>query len=368
MALDFIAGCFGGCAGVIVGHPFDTIKVHLQTQDHRNPQYRGTFHCLKTIVARDSVRGLYRGMASPMSGVAFVNAIVFGVYGNVQRRTEDPNTLRSHFLAGAAAGLAQSLVCSPMELIKMRLQLQSESSLGGRVKFKGPLSCLLHIWHHEGLRGVYRGLGITAARDLPGFSSYFVSYEMMTRTTPNPSAFHTLMAGGMAGIFSWLCTFPIDVVKSRIQADESKYKGIMDCIVKSYRSEGLAFLSRGLASTIIRAFPMNAACFLVVSWILNLARKHDSTDKSVQIQISAADETLPIVNHIPQIFIKRHDPLHQQECHHRHRTIRNYVVLAAFQEAICDDEITELINDTFEAHNEGYYLWDTRPSISDLTD
>ncbi|GAB0089108.1 mitochondrial basic amino acids transporter [Sergentomyia squamirostris] len=361
MALDFLAGCLGGCAGVLVGHPFDTVKVHLQTQDHRNPQYRGTFHCLRTIAARDSIRGLYRGMTSPMSGVAFVNAIVFGVYGNVQRRTEDSHSLKSHFMAGSAAGLAQSVVCSPMELIKTRLQLQSESSLGKRVKFKGPLDCLLHIWRHEGLRGVYRGLGITAARDIPGFSSYFVSYEIMTRINSNPSAFHTLMAGGLAGIFSWICTFPIDVVKSRIQADESKYKGVVDCIVKSYRLEGISFLSRGLASTLIRAFPMNAACFLVVSWTLNLARKPESMDAHVELRIAAPGEPLPIMKPVPDIFIKRHDSFHQHEAHHRHYTIRNFVNLAAFQEAICDDEITELVNDTFEAHNEGYYLWDTGP-------
>ncbi|XP_055684510.1 mitochondrial basic amino acids transporter [Lutzomyia longipalpis] len=369
MALDFVAGCLGGCAGVLVGHPFDTVKVNLQTQDYRNPQYRGTFHCLRTIVARDSVRGLYRGMASPMAGVAFVNAIVFGVYGNVQRRTENPNSLISHFMAGSAAGLAQSIVCSPMELIKTRLQLQTEASPGGRVKFKGPLDCLLHIWRHEGLRGVYRGLGITAARDLPGFSSYFVSYELMTRKTPNPSAFHTLMAGGLAGTFSWICTFPLDVVKSRIQADEKLYKGIADCVVKSYRAEGISFLTRGLASTLIRAFPMNAACFLVVSSILNFSRRQETQGGSLQLQITPPTEVLPIVSYAPQIFIRRHDPLHHHETRHRNRTIRNFVVLAAFQEAICDDEITELINDTFEEHNGGYYLWDTGTCLSSsLTD
>lgn len=116
MALDFAAGCLGGCAGVIVGYPFDTVKVHLQTQDYRNPLYKGTLDCFRKIIAKESVRGLYRGMSSPMAGVAAVNAIVFGVYGNVQRRTANPDSLYSHFLAGNAAGLAQSFICSPMEL------------------------------------------------------------------------------------------------------------------------------------------------------------------------------------------------------------------------------------------------------------
>lgn len=45
-----------GCAGVVVGYPLDTIKVHIQTQDFRNPKYTGTWHCFRTILARDSVK------------------------------------------------------------------------------------------------------------------------------------------------------------------------------------------------------------------------------------------------------------------------------------------------------------------------
>lgn len=121
---------------------------------------------MKTIIARDSIRGLYRGISSPMAGVAFVNAIVFGVYGNVQRYSENPNSMYSHFMAGSIAGLAQSVVCSPMELAKTRLQLQE--SMNAHTKHSGPISCLKHIWKYEGYRGVFKGLGITAARDLPG--------------------------------------------------------------------------------------------------------------------------------------------------------------------------------------------------------
>lgn len=92
---------------MLVGHPFDTIKVHLQTQNPKNPLYRGTFHCFQSIIAKDSFRGLYKGISSPMGGVALVNAIIFGVYGNIQRRSSDPDSIKSHFLAGSAAGLAQ---------------------------------------------------------------------------------------------------------------------------------------------------------------------------------------------------------------------------------------------------------------------
>lgn len=55
MALDFLAGCAGGVAGVLVGHPFDTVKVRLQVQNVEKPQYRGTLHCFQTIIKQESV-------------------------------------------------------------------------------------------------------------------------------------------------------------------------------------------------------------------------------------------------------------------------------------------------------------------------
>lgn len=277
---------FLGCAGVIVGHPFDTIKVHLQTQDARNPVYRGTLHCLKSLVAKNGVGGLYRGISSPLAGVAAINAIVFGVYGNVQRRATDPDSLKSHFFAGAAAGFAQSAFCSPMELAKTRIQLLGHGN---------PLKCLKDIHAVEGLKGVFKGLPITVLREVPGFSTYFVTYELLTRKNDDVpvSTVRMLFAGGFAGTASWILTYPIDVVKSRLQADgmvgPAKYLGALDCLKKSISSEGYGFLTRGLTSTILRAFPTNAACFTVVTWTYRLAtgstlfQQNNSTDEDYDL-------------------------------------------------------------------------------------
>lgn len=357
MALDFAAGCLGGCAGVVVGYPFDTIKVHLQTQDHRNPMYRGTLDCFRKIIAKESVRGLYRGMSSPMTGVAAVNAIVFGVYGNVQRNTTDPDSLYSHFLAGTAAGLAQSFICSPMELVKTRLQLQ-ENLPKGAFKFSGPLDCTRSIWRKEGFRGVFRGLGITAARDMPGFSSYFVSYELMVRSVANPSPFHILMAGGLAGTFSWLCTFPIDVVKSRLQADgmtgKPQYNGIVDCLRKSYAQEGLSFLSRGLASTLLRAFPMNAVCFLVVSYVMKFF-----DEPSVNLELNAVEPLLLVQQPAGAVKVtlnKRHHEIHDNHVLNiKHNTFRFLSFLGGFHEAVCCAEMDELAHDLHLNEDGGQY-------------
>lgn len=366
----------------MVSHPLDTIKVHLQTQDAKNPLYRGTFHCLKTIIAKDSVRGLYRGMSSPLGGVAFVNAIVFGVYGNVQRITDNPESLKSHFLAGSAAGLIQSFVCSPMELAKTRLQLQE--NFPKATKYKGPLHCLGDIWKKQGLRGVFKGLSITAFRDVPGkvasllaefksfslffsmslgFSSYFVSYEVMMSCVQHPTAVHTLMAGGLAGTFSWLVSFPVDVVKSRLQADgmsgHPQYSGIRDCMRKGYQAEGLSFYTRGLCSTLLRAFPMNAACFLVVSWTLKFAenfRLNVNIQQSQPLVIMSSQHT-PVAGPHTGHHFKFHED-HHEHSRRRSHLIKSLLFFGAFSEAVCSAEIVELANDLYDDHY-SYYDFNT---------
>jgi solute carrier family 25 (mitochondrial carnitine/acylcarnitine transporter), member 20/29 len=147
--------------------------VTLQTQDFRNPMYKGTYDCIKKIIQRDSIKGLYRGLSSPMASISVLNAIVFGVYGNVQRNTSNPDSILTHFYAGSAAGIAQTVICSPMELVKSRLQVQNDMP-NATVKHKGPVECMKYIYKNEGFRGVFKGYGITVARDFPG--KFYIFY------------------------------------------------------------------------------------------------------------------------------------------------------------------------------------------------
>lgn len=303
----------------------------MQTQDFQRPKYTSTVDCITKLVRQGSVGGLYRGISSPLTGVAFINAIVFGVYGNVQRHSSDPNSLQMHFVAGSAAGLIQSVICSPMELAKTQLQLQCNN--GGKPKFNGALHCLQHIAKVEGIRGIFKGLGITAMRDVPGFSSYFVSYEMMMRRRESPGMFYTLMAGGLAGVASWVCVIPLDVIKSRLQADgvnghARQYNGMMDCWRKSFRQEGWSFLTRGLGSTLIRAFPMNAVCFLVVSTVMKYFGNNELRIPECLTRIMANPNDMQL---------------------HRSATIQGLLYIGAFSEAVCSTEITDIANDIFDS-------------------
>lgn len=81
-----------------------------------------------------------------------------------------------------------------------------------------------------------------------------------------------LVAGGFAGIASWMIATPLDVVKSRVQMaglKQRENRGVLDCMVSSARQEGLGVFCRGLTINSARAFPVNAVTFLTYEYLLH---------------------------------------------------------------------------------------------------
>lgn len=239
-------------------------------------------------------------MAAPLVGMAFVNAIVFGVQGNLMKVME-PNLMNS-FLAGMVSGAAQSVICGPAELIKLRMQMQRNPTklfawhaASTPQVYRDPLDAVRKIYRKNGIfRGIYKGFHITLWREVPGFAVYFASYDFMCQyLSSNPEAVLTYddlspltlcVTGGVSGIVAWMVSYPFDVVKSRIQVDgmfgDVKYQGILDCCRKSYRESGGKVFFRGLNSTLIRAFAVNAATFPTVALVLRYYKSNSSSEQS----------------------------------------------------------------------------------------
>lgn len=111
VTVDFFAGCVGGVASILFTYPMDLVKSRLQVQQHG--RFRGVLHCLSQTVKEESVVGLYRGIGSPLSGVAIYTSINFGVYAASMKVIGDAQRgLRKTFLSGVCAGLVTSLVKS----------------------------------------------------------------------------------------------------------------------------------------------------------------------------------------------------------------------------------------------------------------
>ncbi|NWT58840.1 S2548 protein, partial [Erythrocercus mccallii] len=273
-----------GIASVVAGHPLDTVKTRLQA----GQGYGNTFKCVLTVYRNESLSGFFKGMSFPLASIGIYSSVVFGVFSNTQRflsqlRHGDPAaapSLTDMTLASIVAGVISVGIGTPVELVKIRLQMQTQpytkanvkvnSTVPGSPVYRGPIHCLRTILQKEGITGVYRGNVAMLLRDVPGYCAYFIPYAMFCDwITPagsiSPNPFSIWVAGGVAGAVSWAVCTPMDVVKSRLQADgvyQNQYKGILDCMLKSYQNEGLKVFCRGLFVNTVRGFPSSAAMFL----------------------------------------------------------------------------------------------------------
>uniref|UniRef100_V9L626 Mitochondrial carnitine/acylcarnitine carrier protein n=1 Tax=Callorhinchus milii TaxID=7868 RepID=V9L626_CALMI len=273
---NLCAGGFGGMCLIITGHPMDTIKVRLQTQPlpphGETALYTGFLDCFSKTVRREGVRGLYKGMMAPFIGITPVTAVLFFGYGLgkklQQQNPEDPLTASQRFVSGMLAGFFSVSIITPAERIKCLLQVQRAS---GERHFSGALDCLRGVYRCSGIAGIYKGTGLTLARDIPATGVYFLTYEgLKDYLTPRGESVselsvpRILLAGGTAGIMNWIVAIPADVLKSRFQtAPEGSFpNGFRDVLRELIEQEGIRSLYKGFSAVMIRAFPANAACFL----------------------------------------------------------------------------------------------------------
>ena len=272
-AINLLSGVAGGCVNVVVGLPMDTVKVKMQTFPADNPSALGTF--ARTFKTEGVFRGLYAGaLPSLMSNVG-ENAVLFVAYGHCQKLVAkalghaSPEHMSpvGNALSGSSAAVFSSLLLCPTEHIKCQLQVRRElRKRDPSLKMVGPFQLTAKILKEEGIRGLYAGLRPTWSRELPGYFCFFGGYEttklLICKATGKKkdelNLFYQLVCGAMAGVTFWTGIFPMDVVKSRIQARGEK-GSIVQVARGVYGELGVRGFYNGLTPALLRAFPSTAA-------------------------------------------------------------------------------------------------------------
>ena len=274
---DLLAGTVAGWAQVLVAQPFDILKVRLQTQDASNPKYRGAVDCFRQTLRQGPLE-FYRGTLSPLLGVGVVVSIQFTALQVAQRAWLDAKrragdlsptlALGEVFGCGAVAGLACSAVSSPVEHVRIRMQVQN---VGAGTSYKGSVDAARQILSQHGLAGLYKGYTPTLARETLGFGCYFAFYEMAKRflvqqggSEADLGMWDYMGAGAFAGFCMWIPSYPADVMKSRFQAMPFDQTPSLRAATKALLAkEGLRGLFAGFGPCMVRAAPVNGVTFLV---------------------------------------------------------------------------------------------------------
>ena len=149
---------------------------------------------------------------------------------------------------------------------------------GAATYFRGPVDSICAVYRHGGISAFYRGFGVYAVRDINAASIYFLVYEwlyhqlVLRHLTDTHGVVASFVAGGFAGMLSWLPVLPFDVVKSRMQADFSRgtYDSVWHCVGHTYTTGGMPAFFAGIGVTMVRAFLVNAVTFVVYARTLDL--------------------------------------------------------------------------------------------------
>jgi solute carrier family 25 folate transporter 32 len=171
-------------------------------------------------------------------------------------------------IAGAGAGLVSSVVTCPLDVIKTKLQAQRVAHSG--VGYLGISGTLRHILFHDGVRGLYRGLGPTLLGYLPTWAIYFAVYDSTKAwlngvVESSDSHAHPehhvqdswsvhIIAAMLAGATGTVCTHPLWVIKTRFMTQplgEPRYQHTIDAFFTIYRTEGPKAFYRGMVPSLL---------------------------------------------------------------------------------------------------------------------
>lgn len=204
---EFFNGFIVGSVQTISGHPLDTFKTNIQSGQKLN------------------IYKIYNGLSYPFLTNSIVNSIMFGSFSYLNEK------INNSFISGLLAGIIISPIVSPIDKFKIDRQLNK----------KGPI-----------YTDIFRGLNITCARESIGTAIYFSTYNILKESSIIQGDKNIMISGGIAGSLSWLLTYPIDVIKTRIQGGIDKnifraynrgqlFKGLGVCLVRSFFVNGIGF-------------------------------------------------------------------------------------------------------------------------------
>jgi mitochondrial ornithine carrier protein len=260
--------------------------------------------CFKQSLRSDGLLGLYRGVSAPLVGAALETSSLF-FWERIARsilfeagvcQPDKPLPLSALWFTGALSGAFTSLLLTPVELVKCKIQVSTTSYPDSSRRTHTPLSVIKDVFRHQGLRGFWNGQLGTLIRETGGSAAWFGTKETVTlafrhlnkrssSSNISPAVpvdiypvaldntlgplplWQQAVAGASAGMSYNFLFFPADTIKSRMQtssihssAPKTRFWAEGFSIYKQY---GIKGLYRGCGITVMRSAPSSAFIFII---------------------------------------------------------------------------------------------------------
>lgn len=293
-----VAGALSGAVAKTAVAPFDRTKILMQVSQMFGTQNYsgGVVSTMSTIWRTEGVLGFFRGNSATVARIMPYAAIQYQGFEFYNRLLavhifSDPESKSplKRFVAGSMAGLTSVLCTYPIDLARTKLAV--ETSVGGaRVKNRGIVGTLSRVFRADGFSGLFRGAYPTLVGVVPYAGISFLSFGVLKRecvdrgiTKDYPTVVN-MACGGCAGLAAQCATYPLDMVRRRLQALHTPAKmtrserlffrvskagasrritqfSIRRSILWMLRTEGVAGLYRGVSLNFVKTLPAMAISF-----------------------------------------------------------------------------------------------------------
>ncbi|KAK7397952.1 coenzyme A transporter [Neonectria punicea] len=310
-----VAGGMAGCAAKTLVAPLDRVKILFQARNPLFAKYTGSWFgvatAMKDIYHQDGILGLYRGHSATLLRIFPYAGIKFLAYEQIRaiiiphRSHETP---MRRLLSGSLAGVTSVFFTYPLEVIRVRLAFETKreghsslSQICRQIYHERPVSAPAQvsgavdaaavtaqpIAHRTGIINFYRGFTPTVLGMLPYAGMSFLTHDtvgdLMRRpgfsqyTTLPPKKDHPpgkpaplrpwaeLCAGGIAGLISQTASYPLEVIRRRMQVGGAVGDGrrlrIRETAGMIFRERGFSGFFIGLTIGYVKVIPMAAVAF-----------------------------------------------------------------------------------------------------------
>lgn len=265
----FGLGAIAGGIGATAVYPIDLVKTRMQNQKTLKGSserlYKNSIDCFLKVVRNEGFVGLYKGLGPQLVGVAPEKAIKLTTNDVLRKFFTDANGeiyFPLELVAGGGAGASQVIFTNPLEIVKIRLQVQGEALRTGAISAVEKQGAIT-ICKELGIAGLYKGAAACLLRDIPFSAIYFPTYAKMKEEFTNDKGviepYQLLLAGAIAGVPAAGLVTPADVIKTRLQvkyrAGDVQYTGIRDCTSKIWQLEGFSAFWKGSLARVCRSSP-----------------------------------------------------------------------------------------------------------------
>ncbi|CAO2180349.1 unnamed protein product [Urochloa humidicola] len=282
----FAAGAAAGAAAKTVTAPLDRVKILMQTHSVRvagetAKKGVGFLEAIADIGKEEGLKGYWKGNLPQVIRIIPYSAVQlfsYEVYKKIFRRKDGELTVFGRLAAGACAGMTSTLVTYPLDVLRLRLAVQSGHSTMSQVA--------LNMLREQGLASFYGGLGPSLIGIAPYIAVNFCVFDLMKKSVPEkyknrPET--SLATALLSATFATLMCYPLDTVRRQMQMKGTPYNTIFDAIPGIVERDGLVGLYRGFVPNALKNLPNSSiklTAFDTVKTLLAAGQKE--LDKLIQ--------------------------------------------------------------------------------------